>query len=480
MVMHNFLPHTPADRDAMLTTIGLPTGQAGLDSLFDDIPQSLRNPFATLGPNRTLPQSGMDEASLQSLLSELATQNTASGKACFMGGGAYARFVPMAVNTIASRGEFYTAYTPYQPEMSQGTLQVGFEFQTMIAELTGMDAANASVYDGGVAVAEAALMAHRITKKSRFLTLNSVHPHYRGIVQTYVEGLGEVSLETFSTTCDLTATDGANIAAVIVQQPNFFGGIEDVAALRAFCDTTKALLIVSGDPISLGLLEAPGNYGADIVVGDIQPLGNNLSYGGPYGGFMATKTQYMRQLPGRLVGMAKDKDGRPCYTLTMQTREQHIRREKATSNICTNQALNILKATVYLTLVGPQGLKHLANLSIQRTHSLVERLTQISGVTPIFAGQPYVFECAINLPKPVNEVLSSLSAQGILGGVPLKDLYPEYPNGLLVTCTELTTPEQMDRYVSTLSGILSGATNVNGNGKGSYSASTAPAVACAL
>ncbi|MFN8614937.1 MAG: aminomethyl-transferring glycine dehydrogenase subunit GcvPA [Vampirovibrionales bacterium] len=478
MVMHNFLPHTPADRDAMLTAIGLPTGQAGLNALFSDIPASLKNPL----PTRTLPQTGMDESSLQGLLTELAAQNGASGKACFMGGGAYARFIPMAVNSIASRSEFYTAYTPYQPEMSQGTLQVGFEFQTMIAELTGMDAANASVYDGGVAVAEAAMMAHRITKKTRFLTLNSVHPHYRGITQTYVEGLGEVSLETFATTSALTATTPDNIAAVIVQQPNFFGGVEDIAALRAFCDTTKAILIVSCDPISLGVLEAPGKLGADIVVGDIQPLGNNLSYGGPYGGFMATKTQYMRQLPGRLVGMAKDKDGRPCYTLTMQTREQHIRREKATSNICTNQALNILKATVYLTLVGPQGLKHLANLSIQRTHSLVERLTKLPGVTPIFAGQPYVFECAINLPKSVDDVLAALSAQGILGGVPLKALYPEHPNGLLVTCTELTTPEQMDRYVTVLSAIVSGTAPVtsNGNGKGNYSAATATPVACSL
>jgi len=479
MVMHNFLPHTSADRDAMLAAIGLPSGQAGLDGLFDDIPKSLRNAL----PTRTLPKTGMDETSLQALLNELASQNTSMGKACFMGGGAYARFVPMAVNTIASRSEFYTAYTPYQPEMSQGTLQVGFEFQTMIAELTGMDAANASVYDGGVAVAEAAMMAHRITQKTRFLTLNSVHPHYRAITQTYVEGLGEVSLETFATTAELTATDTASIAAVIVQQPNFFGGVEDITALRSFCDATKAILIVSCDPISLGVLEAPGKLGADIVVGDIQPLGNNLSYGGPYGGFMATKTQYMRQLPGRLVGMAKDRDGRPCYTLTLQTREQHIRREKATSNICTNQALNILKATVYLTLVGPQGLKHLANLSIQRTHNLVERLTQLPGVAPIFGSQPYVFESAINLPKPVNEVLSSLSAQGILGGVPLADLYPEYPNGLLVTCTELTTPEHMDRYVSVLSSILSGSASQSpsgGNGKNSYSHIAAPAVACSL
>jgi len=449
---YNFLPHSDADREAMLVAIGVKTAA----DLFADIDPKLRESIEY----KVLHKNGLTEQALQADLKALSNQNKAATMASFLGGGAYHRFIPMAVNTIASRSEFYTAYTPYQPEMAQGTLQVGYEFQTMIAALTGMDVANASVYDGGVAVAEAAFMAVRITKKKKLLIPSRLNPDYKTILETYVTGLGTVSIDTYDAETGFSQWQSdADIAAVIVQNPDYLGTLTDLAPVRQFCDVAKAILIVSADPVSLGLLEAPGNQGADIVVGDIQPLGNNLSFGGPYGGFMATKTQYMRQLPGRLVGKTVDKDGRPCYSLTLQTREQHIRREKATSNICTNQALNILKATVYLSLVGPQGLKDLAAVSVQRAHWLAAQLTAIDGVSLVFSDKPFAFEFAINLPTSAEPVLAQLAERGILGGIPLKTAFPQYPNGLLVAVTEMNTPESLTQYVTALKEILSGTSN---------------------
>ncbi len=442
--MTNFLPHTPADRQAMCDAIGI----ASPDALFDDIPETLR----AHSTYNNLPQHGLSEQELMAELKVLAQSNQANGFANFLGGGAYPRFIPMAVNTIASRSEFYTAYTPYQPEISQGTLQVGFEFQTMISELTGMDVANAAVYDGGTAVSEAAFMAVRIKRRKKILIARSVHPHHREILETYVKGLGEVSIQEFSTTTDLNQLDEADskaIACVIIQQPNYFGGVqtaEETQAIQDFCQRSGALSIVSADPISLGLLEAPGHYGADIVVGDIQPLGNNLSYGGPYGGYMACQKKHMRQLPGRLVGRTKDVKGRPCYTLTLQTREQHIRRAKATSNICTSQTLNVLKATVYLTLVGPKGLQEIANISVQRAHFLAHQLTQIQGVTRLYADKPFFSEFVLTLPGPVQPLLDAMNTHQILGGLPLAKEYPEHPNSLLISVTELNTPQQLEQY----------------------------------
>ncbi len=447
--MTNFLPHTDADRQAMLSAIG----KTSIDDLFADIPGALRRRI----DYSVLPQAGLSEQELMQELKGLANANAAKDYACFLGGGAYHRFIPMAVNTIAGRSEFYTAYTPYQPEVSQGTLQVGYEFQTMISELTGMDVANASVYDGGVALAEAAFMAVRLTRRKHLLIADTVHPEYRQILDTYVDGLGEVTLETFdplNAAEVFSRANADNVAAVLLQQPNYLGFIEDVEAIRAFCQTSGALFVVSAEPVSLGLLEAPGHYGADIVVGDIQPLGNNLSFGGPYGGFMATKERYMRQLPGRLVGRTEDREGRPCYTLTLQTREQHIRRAKATSNICTNQALNVLKATVYLTLVGPQGLKHLAHLSVQRAHALAEKLTRLDGVELVNPGQPFGFEFTARFPVPVAQVLDALAARNILGGIPVEADYPQYANSLLITATEMTSPEDIARYVDTVADLL--------------------------
>jgi glycine dehydrogenase subunit 1 len=446
--MHNFLPHTEADRQAMLQTIGMHS----MDDLFSDIPAALRENIEY----KVLPAQGLSEAELQTEMAAWAQLNQGQRMACFLGGGAYSRFIPMAVNTIASRSEFYTAYTPYQPEIAQGTLQVTYEFQTMICELTGMDVANASVYDGASAVTEAALMALRATKRTRVLVANTVHPDYRRVLKTYFYGLGDVELIEFNPEAlgNLLDADtdaaAAKTACVIIQVPNYLGGIEATEPVRAFCQKTGALFIVSAEPVSLGLLKAPGTYGADIVVGDIQPLGNNLSFGGPYGGYVATLNKYTRQLPGRLVGRTLDKNGKQCYTLTLQTREQHIRREKATSNICTNQALNVLKATVYLSLIGPVGLKHLANLSLQRAHHLASRLKKLPGVTQYISGQPFLFEFALRFPTPVQPLLTHLEKQEILGGIALERFYPEAKNTLLITCTETTSLQDMDRYVASV------------------------------
>ena len=449
--MHNFLPHTDAERQSMLQTIGVHS----IADLFSDIPAHLRD---TIRYN-VLPAKGLSEAELQQELAALANANQGATMACFLGGGAYARFIPMVVNNIAGRSEFYTAYTPYQPEIAQGTLQVTYEFQTMICELTGMDVANASVYDGASAVTEAAFMAMRATKRNRILVANTLHPDYRQVLKTYTSGLGDVDVVEFDPQKpgDLLKPeqDSANkTACVIIQYPNYLGGLEATEPIRQFCEATDALFVVSAEPVSLGLLKAPGSYGADIVTGDIQPLGNNLSYGGPYGGYIATKNKHMRQLPGRLVGRTTDKHGTKCYTLTLQTREQHIRREKATSNICTNQALNILKATVYLSLIGPVGLKALANLSTQRAHALASRLRKLPGIKLYVDGQAFLFEMALQFPVPVQPLLKHLEQHGILGGIALAALYPAAKNVLLITCTEMTLPEQIERYVELVSQYL--------------------------
>lgn len=462
-MMHNFLPHTDADRQAMLDALGMKSQ----DELFSDVPQSLREGIHY----NVLAERGLSEFELQTALKELAKANQAQEYISFLGGGAYPRFIPPAVNTIASRSEFYTAYTPYQPEISQGTLQVIYEFQTMISELTGLEVTNASVYDGASAVTEAAFMAVRATKRKTIVVAHTVHPDYRGVLETYVNGMGDITLKTVDLTLGQDAFAGLDpktVACVVIQTPNYLGFIEETEPVRAFCQSSGALFIVSADPISLALLEPPGAYGADIVTGDIQPLGNNLAYGGPYGGYITTTTKYMRQLPGRLVGRAKDKNGKTCYTLTLQTREQHIRREKATSNICTNQALNVLKSTVYLALMGPQGLKEVANLSVQQAHALAKQLTQVEGVSLLFPNQPFFSEFTLQLSKPVDGVLKHLEKGGILGGIQISKAYPEYPNALLVSVTETNTPEQLDRYArffqTALADFVSESVNGSTNG----------------
>jgi len=449
--MHNFLPHTTSDREKMWAAIGI----QATDELFEDIPASLRRDIQY----KHLPQHGLSEQELESVMRGLARKSAGHQMACFLGGGAYARYVPPAVNTIASRSEFYTAYTPYQPEISQGTLQVIYEFQTMISELTGLDAANASVYDGATAVAEAAMMALRICKKANLIYVaKGLHPDSRAVLETYLTAvdslvINEIDLnsESFSQTVLEDGLGNEKPAAVIIQVPDYYGNIpkfETIKAIQAFCTAHGAQFIVSAEPVSLGLLQAPGAYGADIVVGDIQPLGNTLSFGGPYGGYIATKQQYARQLPGRIVGKTVEKNGdnagRACYTLTLQTREQHIRRERATSNICTNQALNVLKATVYLSLMGPQGLQELAEISLQRAHYLEARLTGIPGIERVQPNVEFLNEFVLCFPGPVKSLLKALEEAEILGGIPLDE------TSLLICCTELTTLVELDRYVETV------------------------------
>lgn len=439
----NFLPHTDQDRQEMLKTIGVRTQ----DDLFADIPAALRQNVT----HRVLPENGLSEQELYLQLKDWASKNQAQDMVCFLGGGAYHRFIPPAVNTIAMRSEFYTAYTPYQPEIAQGTLQYTYEFQSMICELTGMDVANASVYDGGSAVTEAALMAIRATKRNMILIADSVNPEYRSVLKTYLSGLEDLVIAEFSPAT--FNADPKTTACVIIQQPNYFGHLEATDPIRKFCEESGALFVVSAEPFSLALLKPPGDYGADIVVGDIQPLGNNLAYGGPYGGFMACREKYLRQLPGRLVGKSIDKNNQPCYTLTLQTREQHIKRARATSNICTNQALNVLKATIFMSLAGPVGLKHLMALSAQRAHVLAEKICALPGVSLLY-DTPFVNEFVIKLPVPVDSVLTALEKARILGGIPLSKHYPNQGNTLLVCCTEMTSPEAIERYVRTVSSIL--------------------------
>lgn len=469
--MYNFLPHTDADRQAMLAAIGV----TSIDDLFADIPAQLRQGIQY----NTLPQDGLSEWELQQCLKDWAAPQANRPSMSFLGGGAYQRFIPSAINTIASRSEFYTAYTPYQPEVAQGTLQYTYEFQSMMAALTGMDVCNASVYDGASAVTEAALMALRLNNRNTVAVASSVHPDYREVLATYLKFLGGVSVATVDITAAdwLQGLDPSQVSCLIVQQPSYFGTLAELKALKASCDAHKILLVVSADPVSLALLEPPGAIGADIVVGDIQPLGNNLSFGGPYGGFVACKNAYLRQLPGRIVGQSVDTEGKRAFTLTLQTREQHIKREKATSNICTNQALNILKATVYLSLLGPQGLKQVAALSVERTHWLAQQLTAIDGVALAYANQPYFNEFVLTLPKPVKEVIKDLTRHQIMGGIAV-DL-PEGREGLLVCATEVNTPDQLATYVAALKAVLTGFTpapSSGSNGKTVQSATISPVI----
>lgn len=443
-----YLPHTDAERKEMLKTIGV----SSFEELVKHIPEKLRAKALNL-------RSGMSEQDLAKEVQAISNRNMpASRQASFLGGGSYRRYVPAIVGNILSRGEFSTAYTPYQPEVSQGTLQAIYEFQTAICLLTGMEVANASMYDGPTALAEACLMSSRLTNKEKIVIASSVNPEYREVSRTYCQSCG---LEYQEASLSGGAADLAKLpiddktSCVVVQYPNYFGCLEDLDAIAQKVHAAGAHLVVVSEPISLGLLTAPGDFGADIVVGDAQPCGNSLSFGGPSAGYMATKKEFIRQLPGRLCGVTVDNRGQRAFTLTLQTREQHIRRAKATSNICTNQALNALAMLVYIVSVGPVGLKELANISMQRAHSLQERLTAIDGIEAPFA-QPFFNEFVIKTNHPAAEVLDELKAQGILGGIDLSFFYPELKNHLLVCTTEMNGPDDLDRYVSAMESIVKG------------------------
>jgi glycine dehydrogenase subunit 1 len=445
-----FIPHTEADVAEMLATIGAKS----IEDLFDEIPASLR-----VAGLPGIPEA-MGEMEIGRLMSERARQD--GRPLCFLGAGAYEHHIPSAVWALTTRGEFYSAYTPYQAEASQGTLQLIYEYQTMIASLTGMQVSNASLYDGGSGVAEAALMAaraHRKSKSMRVLVPRTLHPNYRKAAVATAGNQGmrfeEVGYERDTGKLDsaaLAAYEGEDITALVIQQPNFFGTLEDVDALTDWAHAHGAFVIAVVNPTSLALLKPPGEWGtkgADIVVGDGQPLGVPLSSGGPYFGFMTTRMDYVRSMPGRIVGRTVDLDGKEGFTLTLQAREQHIRRGKATSNICTNQGLLMTAATIYLSLLGPVGLGRVAAVSHQRTQELVAALTRIKGVRAAFSA-PRFHEAVLQFDRPVAAVLREMEAQGLLGGLDLAEHYPELGPALLVCATETKTSADIERYAALL------------------------------
>lgn len=419
-------------------------GVASLDDLFAHLPQSLRLEGLAL-------PSGLTEAETRDHLQLLAGADTVWGGSSFVGGGFYRHHVPAAVRAMVGRSEFATSYTPYQAEVSQGTLEHIFEFQTAVCELTGLDVSNASLWDGPSAAAEAAFLALRATGRDHIALSGALHPETAQVISTYAAGPGfTITALPVDETGGQTPPPAAGVAqgtgVVVVQQPNFFGVIEDTAAWADAAHQAGALLAVIQNPVTLGVLEAPGASGADIVVGDVQPLGNGLNFGGPSAGYMACRGSLLRQLPGRLVGRTVDAEGRTCYTLTLQAREQHIRRAKATSNICSNQALNALAATVYLALLGPVGLRELGSVCLQRAHALRGRLEALPGVTAAFTG-PFFHEFALRLPLPAPEFRRRLREQGVDPGIPLGRWFPQRDRELLVAVTEVNAPVWLDRYV---------------------------------
>lgn len=454
-----YLPHTKGDREEMLKAIGVRT----MDDLLAHIPKDIRVKELNLAP-------GLNELELTQKVAALSQKNKpASQQACFLGGGSYRRFVPASVGSICSRSEFATAYTPYQPEVSQGSLQVIYEFQTAICLLTDMEVANASMYDGQTACAEAAMMACRLTGRKKVVISESLNPEYALVTRTYLDtaNVDHTSVTAPDGIVDVSKLGAAldeTCAAIVVQYPNYFGCIEDLESIKAACEKAGCLFVVVTDPIAMGLLTPPGAFGADIVVGDAQQCGNNLSFGGPTAGFMATLNKYVRQLPGRLAGQTLDNRGQRAFTLTLQTREQHIRRQNATSNICTNQALNALAMLVYLTLMGPQGLRDAAEIGIRRAHHLAELLTSKAGFRLKF-NQPFVNEFLVESPVPVAQLLEDLKKEGILGGIELGRFLPGFENCLLIAATEMTTPAEIDKYAEAAAKITGGKSVGERSGK---------------
>lgn len=442
-----YIPHTDAERRAMLETIGLPS----LEALFEDVPAPWRFPHLNLPP-------AASEMEILEELNALARQNQSVGRfAIFLGAGAYHHFIPAVVDHLASRGEFVTSYTPYQPEVSQGTLQAMFEYQSMIVRLTGMEVANASHYDGATAMAEAALMALNVAqgRRKKILVSPTVHPQYRQVLRTYVPADSELAYVTGDEVltaglADLVAQIDSETACLIIQNPNFFGELEDVDGLAEKVHARGALLVVVSNPIiSLGLLKPPGEYGADIVVAEGQPLGTALNCGGPYLGIFATREAYVRRMPGRLVGETTDRKGRRGYVLTLTPREQHIRREKATSNICTNQSLIALRAAIYLAYMGKQGLRAVAELCYHKAHYAAHAIAQLPGFA-VTTTRPFFNEFRVRCPMPVAQLSQFLLDKGILGGYDLAGDYPHLQQEMLLCVTEMNTREQIDRLIAAL------------------------------
>ncbi|MBX3283483.1 MAG: aminomethyl-transferring glycine dehydrogenase subunit GcvPA [Acidobacteria bacterium] len=440
-----YIPNSPQERGEMLAEIGLGTAE----ELFRSIPEDIRL-------KRELNVSEpLAESEIIAAFEAMAARNTAAVKPSFLGAGVYSHYSPTIVDHLLQRSEFFTSYTPYQPEISQGTLQYIFEFQTLVAQLTAMEVANASMYDGSTAMAEAYLMAQRVTRRDKVVVLDSVHPEYREVARTYTQhGDLEIVTANFDAATgaggDLSALDDKT-AAVIVQSPNFFGSVEDLTSLAAKAHEVGALLVVVvTEAISLGLLKAPGSCDADIVVGEGQSWGIPAGFGGPHVGFFATREKFVRQMPGRLCGVAYDKNGNRGFTLTLSTREQHIRREKATSNICTNQGLIALAATIYMEAMGKQGLAEVAEQNLQKAAYAKKKIAAVEGFSIPFSA-PTFNEFVVRGPKPATEILESVREKDIIGGLALSKYYGGHDNDFLVCVTETNTREQMDNLVSALS-----------------------------
>ena len=443
-----YIPHTEQDIRLMLAEIGV----QNIDTLFDSIPDSLKLGDNLLG----LPES-LSESDLTNYLKRLQKKNTTpENYSVFLGAGAYHHFSPILIDHLISRGEFATSYTPYQPEVSQGTLQAIYEFQTMICLLTGMEIANASMYDGASSLAEAVVMSNRVNRRTEFLVSRGVHPEYRKVAETYTRGsnfdLKEIPFDEKGKT-DVSAIIeklSDNTSAVVLQSPNFLGVVEEYASLKEkLAENGTLLIVVVAEAVSLGILQSPGSHSADIVVGEGQSLGLSVSYGGPYVGFFATREKFLRQMPGRLAGETVDQNGKQAYVLTLSTREQHIRRERATSNICTNQGLCALATAIFMSTLGKQGFRELAVLNLRKADYLKNRLAHVPNFNIRFSADTFnefVLEC----PRPVEEILTSLKQEGIIGGYPLKSYYPDLENCLLVCVTELNTREEMDRLADKL------------------------------
>ncbi|MFI5384691.1 MAG: aminomethyl-transferring glycine dehydrogenase subunit GcvPA [Fimbriimonadales bacterium] len=442
-----YIPHTEEDRKEMLATIGVKS----IDDLFREVPENLR-----LKGELNIP-SALDEHRLLAKLASMGRQNKQmlNDAVCFLGAGIYDRYVPATVNAVISRGEFLTAYTPYQPELSQGYLQAIYEFQSMVAELFGMDVANASMYDGATAMAEAAILAHGANGRKKIVVSQAVHPHYREVLSTYCWSTS-LNIETIAApdgaTTDFSKVD-AEAACVIVQYPNFFGAIEDLAAARDAARKAGALFIVVADPIACAILKPPGEFDADIVVGEGQPMGISMGFGGPLCGLLSCKESLVRRIPGRIVGRTKEAHGENIgYVMTLRTREQDIRREKATSNICTNEALMALCATVYMEALGKNGMQIIAENTVRNTQYAIKKLTG-AGAKLRFKGKVFG-EFVLELPVDPREVQTRLLQQKILAGLPLGFYYPELDNCLLVAVTETRTKEQIDDYAAKLESVL--------------------------
>jgi glycine dehydrogenase subunit 1 len=436
--VHPYLPLTPREREEMLRAIGV----ADVEELFADIPPAYRNPPLDLPPP-------LSEEEIRREIEALAAENITPGPyACFLGAGAYRRYIPAVVRALLARGEFLTSYTPYQPEVSQGTLQATYEFQTLVCLLTEMEVANAGMYDGASALAEAALMACRVTGRGRIALLDTVNPRYREVVATYALPQG-LALATLSPAAP--EVDGET-ACLVVQWPNFFGYLEDLEALARAAHERGALLVVSADPLACALFKPPGRYGADIVVGGCQGMGVPLSFGGPSVGFFACRERYLRQMPGRVVGRTVDAQGRVGYVLTLQTREQHIRRERATSNICTSQALVATGVAIYLAALGRHGLRRLAEIVWHKAHYAAGLLGSLPGYRLPFQGvffQEFVLQC----PLPPAVINRRLLERRIIGGL---DITPLVPNGMLVCVTEMTTRQEIDAFARALAEVATG------------------------